>query len=141
MAKGTGLLFSMSATGALHKTLVYSSRGVRKLIKCDRLLKNFGLPLIFFEDALFGQLYSMHSDHPWFCFFSFATFFTYFTKKPYTSNTPAQQNIRAEFKAGRIAWGLLTEEEKQVYRDREGSQALTGYNIFMSEYIKENYTP
>ena len=141
MAKGTGLLFSASASGAIGKTIVYTSKGVRKMMRMDRLLKNFGLPLIFFEDYLFGQLYSMHTDHPWFSFFSFSQFFTYFTKKAYTSNTPAQQNIRGQFTAGHTAWTALTEEEKDVYRNRVGDQALTGYNIFMKEYINENYVP
>ena len=141
MAKGTGTLFSNYASGAIGKTIVYTSAGVRKLMKMDRLLKNFGLPLIFFEDATFGMLCSMHIDHPWFHFFSFATFFTYFTKKPYTSNTPAQQNIRGQFTAGHTAWSLLTEEQKDVYRNRAAGQALTGYNIFMKEYIEEHYVP
>ena len=141
MAKGTGTLFSATASGAIGKTIVYTTDGVRKIMKMDRLLKCFGLPLIFFEDAIFGQLYAMHSDHPWFSFFSFATFFTYFTKKPYTSNTAGQQNIRGQFKSGHQAWSLLTEEQKDVYRNRAVGYPLTGYNIFMKEYIKENYTP
>ena len=141
MAKGTGTLFSNYASGAIGKTIVYTSDGVRKLMKMDRLLKVFGLPLIFFEDAIFGQLYAMHSDHPWFSFFSFSQFFTYFTKKEYTSNTPAQQNIRGQFTAGHTAWTVLTEEQKQVFRDRAVGHALTGYNIFMKEYINEHYIP
>ena len=141
MAKGTGLLFSNYASGTIGKTIVYTSQGVRKMMRADRLLKCFGLPLIFFEDAIFGELYAMHTDHPWFCFFSFSQFFTYFTKKVYTSNSPAQQNIRGQFTAGHTAWTALTEEQKQVYRDRVGNQALTGYNIFMKEYIKEHYVP
>jgi len=141
MAKGTGQLFSSFASGAIGKTIVYTSAGVRRLMKMDRLVKNFGSPLIFFEDAAFGELYSMHTDHPWFHFFSFSLFFTYFTKRPYTSNTPAQQNIRGQFTAGHTAWTSLTEEQKQVYRDRAVGHALTGYNIFMKEYIKDNYVP
>lgn len=138
MAKGTGTLFSGDARGAIGKTIVYTSDGVRKLIKMDRLFKNFGLPLIFFEDSIFGQLYAMHDDHPWFCFFSFSQFFTYFTKKPYTSNTPAQQVARGKFTAGHTAWSLLDEGEKDVYRARAVGYPLTGYNIFMKEYIEEN---
>jgi len=141
MAKGTGTLFSASAKGALGKTIVYTKAGVRKIMKADRLVKNFGSPLIFFEDATFGMLCSLHFDHHWFDFFNFETFFTYFTKKPYTSNTPAQQNIKGQFTAGHTAWTLLTEEQKQVYRDRAGTDPITGYNIFMREYIKEHYVP
>ena len=135
MAKGTGTLFSNMASGALGKTIVYTSDGVRKLMKMDRLIKNFGLPLIFFEDYIFGQLYAMHTDHHWFSFFSFSQFFTYFTKRAYTSNTPAQQVARAKFTAGHDAWILLTEEQKDVYRERAKGYALTGYNVFMKEYI------
>lgn len=141
MAKGTGQLFSSWASGALNKTIVYTSDGVRKLMKMDRLQKNYGLPLIFFEDSDFGLLAQMHFDQIWFKFFNFSLFFTYFTKKAYTSNTPAQQNIRGQFSAGHTAWSLLTEEQKQVYRDRAVGHALTGYNIFMKEYIKEHYVP
>ena len=39
MAKGTGQLFSTWASGALGKTIVYTSAGVRKLMKMDRLEK------------------------------------------------------------------------------------------------------
>ncbi len=141
MAKGRGALFSIYASGAIGKTIVYSAKGVARIMRMDRLLKNFGLPLVFFEDAIFGQLYAMHSDHPWFSFFSFATFFTYFTKKPYTSNTPAQQNIRGQFTMGHEAWAMLTEGQKDVYRERAKALQLTGYNVFMSDYIKENYVP
>jgi len=135
MAKGTGTLFSNTASGALGKTIVYTSDGVRKLMKMDRLLKNVGLPLIFFEDCLFGQLYAMHTDHHWFSFFSFSQFFTYFTKKPYTSNTPAQQVARGKFSDAWTAWSLLTEEQKDVYRARAEGYPLLGHNIFMKEYI------
>ncbi|MEE8341922.1 MAG: hypothetical protein V3R52_07480 [Candidatus Neomarinimicrobiota bacterium] len=141
MAKGTGLLFSSTATGTIGKTIVYSAKGVRKIMKLDRLIKNCGIPLIFFEDCIFGQLYSMFTDHHWFSFFSFSRFFTYFTKRPYTSNTAGQQNIRGQFTAGHTAWTNLTDNQKQVYRDRAVGHALTGYNIFMKEYIKENYVP
>ena len=141
MAKGTGTLFSASASGVIGKTIVYTKAGVRKIMKADRLLKNWGSPLIFFEDAIFGMLCNLHFDHVWFSFFSFENFFTYFTKKPCISNTPAQQNIRGEFTSGHTAWTLLTEEQKEVYRGQAVGQCLTGYNIFMREYIKENYAP
>lgn len=141
MAKGTGTLFSDSAIGTIGKTIVYSAQGVRKIMRMDRLVKCFGSPLIFFEDATFGMLYSMHTDHPWFCFFSFSQFFTYFTKKAYTSNTAGQQNIRGQFKAGYEAWKELSAEEQGVYNERAKGYALYGYNIFMKEYIKENYVP
>jgi len=135
MAKGTGTLFSNMASGALGKTIVYTSDGVRKLMKMDRLIKACGLPLIFFEDCIFGQLYAMHTDHHWFSFFSFSQFFTYFTKKEYTSNTEAQQVARAKFTDGHTAWSNLTEEQKNVYRVKALGYALTGYNVFMKEYI------
>lgn len=141
MAKGTGLLFSTFASGTIGKTIVYTSKGVRKIMRMDRLVKNFGLPLIFFEDSIFGQLYAMHTDHPWFSFFSFTQFFTYFTKRAYTSNTPAQQNIRSQFSSGHRAWSELTEEQKQGYRDRAEILLITGYNLFMKEYINDNYVP
>ena len=138
MAKGTGTLFSAYASGAIGKTIVYTSAGVRKIMKLDRLVKNFGLPLVFFYDSIFGQLYAMHTDHPWFHFFSFTRFFTYFTKKAYTSNSPAQQVARAKFTAGHNAWSLLSEEQKDVYRERAVGYSLTGYNVFMKEYIIES---
>lgn len=141
MAKGTGTLFSSWARGAIGKTLVYSSDGVRKIIKFDRLEKKYGLPLIFFYDSMFGQLYNMFTDHHWFSFFSLAQFFDYFTKRAYTSNTPGQQNIRNQFKLGHQAWTILTDPQKEVYRERAKGKPLTGYNIFMKEYIKEHYEP
>ena len=141
MAVGTGTLFSATARGSLGKILVYSQSGFKKIIRMDRLNKVWGSPLVFFEDAFFGILFSMFSDWSWFSFFSFSHFFTYFTKKAYTSNTPAQQNIRSQFKAGYEAWALLTDEEKQVYEDKAKSEFLTGYNVFMKEYIKAHYVP
>lgn len=141
MAKGTGTLFSSFARGTIGKTIVYSSDGKRKIMKMDRLEKNYGLPLLFFEDSIFGQLCNMHFEHHWFSFFSLSTFFTYFTKKKYTSNSAGQQNIRNQFKLGHQAWTNLTEEQKDVYRARAKGKALTGYNIFMKEYIEEHYVP
>ncbi len=141
MAIGTGTLFSATARGTFGKILVYSQAGCKKIIRMDRLIKQWGSPLVFFEDAYFGILYSMFSDWPWFSFFSFSHFFTYFTKKAYTSNTPGQQNIRGQFTAGYTAWSNLTEEQKAVYNDKAVSEFLTGYNVFMKEYIKENYVP
>jgi len=117
MAKGTGTLFSAWASGTIGKTIVYSAKGVRKIMRADRLVKNWGSPLIFFEDAIFGMLCRMHFDDPWFSFFSLEHFFTYFTKKAYTSNTPAQQAIRGTFKLAYEAWALLTDEQKAPYEE------------------------
>jgi len=141
MARGEGTLFSVTARGTIGKILTYSQAGLKKIIRLDRLDKEWGSPLVFFEDAFFGILYSMHTDHPWFSFYSLSHFFTYFTKKCYTSNTPGQQNIRSQFTAGYTAWSNLTEEQKAVYEEKAVSEFLTGYNVFMKEYIKENYVP
>lgn len=57
------------------------------------------------------------------------------------AQTENQIILRTVFEEGKDAWNLLTEEEKQVYNARAEGQALTGYNIFMSEYINQNYPP
>ncbi len=138
MARVKTPLMSIDAKGTVGKTIVYT-KGIRgQIAKADRLVKNFGIPIIFFEIAGFGELCQMLFPDMWFKFFNFSQFFTYFTKRPYTSNTTAQQTARNKFKSGNIAWNNLTEEEKNVYRTQAVDKPLTGYNIFMKEYIEEN---
>ena len=62
-------------------------------------------------------------------------------KKSPDAKTISQQNARGVYAQGCGVWSAMTEPQKQVYRDRVGNRALIGFNIFLSEYIKQNQYP
>ena len=62
-------------------------------------------------------------------------------EKFYTPSNPQtgpQQAWRAIFTAGVNAWQLLSEEGKQTWREDAKYKNLTGFNLFMREYLNEN---
>jgi len=60
---------------------------------------------------------------------------------PSYTRTTAQANVRDTFKQAVEAWKALTPEEKEQY-DREASKYnLTGYQYFISQYMKEHLAP
>ena len=63
----------------------------------------------------------------------------YFTQKDYTSDSIPQQKIRGVFKCSVVAWHALTPEQKQAYNDEAGDRPLTGYNLFVREFVANNY--
>lgn len=57
---------------------------------------------------------------------------------PTNPQTPAQQAWRLIFANGKQAWDLLDTESKQAYNERRYPHRMSGYNRFMSEYLKLN---
>ena len=57
---------------------------------------------------------------------------------PANPQTVPQQSHRATFAAGMTAWGVLTQEQKDVYNERAKSLHLHGVNLFMREYLNSN---
>ena len=47
----------------------------------------------------------------------------------------AQLAVRLKYIEACTAWGLLSDEEKQVYRNTAQGKPLTGFNQFVKEYI------
>ena len=56
----------------------------------------------------------------------------YITRNP---RTPAQQAQRQKFADAVHAWQDLTEEEKMSYNERAKGKRLSGYNLFLREYL------
>jgi len=54
---------------------------------------------------------------------------------PNNPQTEAQQANRNKFKAALTAWHALTDEQKQVYIERAKGKSMTGYNVFVKEYM------
>jgi len=54
---------------------------------------------------------------------------------PHNPQTEAQQANRNKFKDAISAWYALTDEEKEVYNERAKGKNMTGYNIFVKEYM------
>ena len=54
---------------------------------------------------------------------------------PTNPKTATQQNWRQVFTDGVIAWQSLTNEQKQVYNKRASKLHMTGYNLFLKEYL------
>ena len=63
----------------------------------------------------------------------------YFTRELPVNESIKQKSVRCCFSGARKAWNVLTEEEKQAYKDEACGKALTGYNIFVSNYINTYY--
>lgn len=54
---------------------------------------------------------------------------------PTNPQTELQQYYRAIFAAGVLAWQGLSEPERDTYRERSKGLEMTGFNLFMSEYL------
>lgn len=52
------------------------------------------------------------------------------------ANTVPQQAQRAKFLNGVAAWNALPQAEKDDYNERAVGKAKTGYQLFMSDYLK-----
>lgn len=59
----------------------------------------------------------------------------YITKNP---RTVSQQSGRTKFGDAVRAWQALTSEQKQVYNLRTIEKDLSGYNLFLREYLFSN---
>jgi len=57
---------------------------------------------------------------------------------PVPPKTPLQLGSWLVLYEANQAWHELTEEEKEIYNERAKSRPLTGYNLFIREYRKEN---
>ena len=55
--------------------------------------------------------------------------------KPTNPQTEPQQTNRQKITDAVLAWQNLTEQEKQVYNRNALGQALTGYNLFVKNYL------
>ncbi len=55
---------------------------------------------------------------------------------PSNPRTEPQVKCRGNFGGGVKAWQFLPEEEKSIYRIRAKRKKKSGYNLFMSEYLR-----
>jgi hypothetical protein len=55
--------------------------------------------------------------------------------RPKNNQKPTQQLWRGVFKDGKAQYDLLSDEQKLVYKKRGILKHITGYNIFMSEWL------
>jgi hypothetical protein len=53
-----------------------------------------------------------------------------------SGNTEEQLALRLKFGSAILAWQALTYEEKQPWRVRAYSRHMTGYNAFISDFMK-----
>ena len=58
--------------------------------------------------------------------------------RPTNPNTPAQQVTRNTFKDGAAAWNALSPEMKQIFNERGARLNITGYNVYMQQYLYQN---
>ncbi len=56
--------------------------------------------------------------------------------RPSNPNTPAQRRGRNAFGEAVRAWQALTAEEKESWNDRARRKRRSGYNMFISEWMK-----
>lgn len=56
---------------------------------------------------------------------------------PSNPRTPTQQNNRNKIRLAVLAWQSLTDQQKKFYSDKEPiTPTMSGYNFFISEYVK-----
>lgn len=58
--------------------------------------------------------------------------------RPTNPRTSLQQANRAKIRDAVIAWSLLTDNQKNVYRERAKTWHYWGYHLFVSEYLKSH---
>lgn len=54
---------------------------------------------------------------------------------PTNPQTEAQQTNRQKMNNAVVAWQALTDEQKEVYNEIAKGKDLSGYNVFLSEYL------
>lgn len=54
---------------------------------------------------------------------------------PLNPRTGPQQAQRAKLADGVVAWQALTNDEKKLYRESAYSKHMSGYNLFLREYL------
>lgn len=64
-----------------------------------------------------------------------------FYQKKYFSQTLEQQIVRSAFKEALGAWGDLTPEEKQGYKEKAKSVQNTAIGLFIQEKFADYYSP
>jgi len=62
----------------------------------------------------------------------------YYREPYYTPKNPrteAQQAQRGKLAAGVLAWQGLTDEQKNQYNEKAKGKGMSGYNLFLKEYL------
>jgi len=57
---------------------------------------------------------------------------------PKNPRTIPQQARRTVYANGIVAWQALTSPQKDLYNQRAKSKSISGYNLFMQEYLRSN---
>ena len=57
---------------------------------------------------------------------------------PTNKQTEPQQTNRAKMAAAVLAWQNLTDEQKRVYNERVERLNMSGYNLFIRDYLSSN---
>lgn len=57
---------------------------------------------------------------------------------PKNPRTEEQQANRQKYADGIVSWQGLTTEQKQVYNKRSQGKKMSGYNLFLREYLKSH---
>ena len=55
--------------------------------------------------------------------------------KPSNPRTILQQANRQKYADGVLGWQSLTDEQKKVYNDNVKGRCLSGYNLYIKEYL------
>jgi len=56
--------------------------------------------------------------------------------RPTNPQTVPQQAWRSIFADGKVAWDSLTLDQKKLYNKKAQSRRMTGYNLFMSQWLQ-----
>jgi len=116
--------------------------------RCMFAFSNFGSEDVLFSPSLFGCIDFGHDSFC--CRFSLSGIYrsdnvtgvTKWYKEPYyipkNPRTESQQAQRSKLADGVSEWFDLTPEEKDVFNERARAKHLSGYNLFLKEYLLSN---
>lgn len=62
-------------------------------------------------------------------------------KQSHPARTAAQQAQAQKFTRAKDQWNLLSADARQVWRTAAQGMGVTGYQLYISEYINQNVTP
>lgn len=89
-----------------------------------------------------GPLFSLNAKGKWGNTLTFTSAFNRnIVKKTPRTKLPASGNqlgVRKVFSDGIVAWNGLPIEEKEEYNQKAKGKSLTGFDIFISDYMNEN---
>lgn len=123
MAHVTAPLGSFQATGTIGKLLTFETRNRRNIVYSKKTKTGY---------IIAGKLAGFGNN-------KYGAFFYGYHGRASRTGSQAQGARRVIFLAGWAAYALLTDEQKAVLSREAETKHMTGANLFISRYMRENH--